>query len=174
AKSLLNEAKTVQKNPKLASLRQLDFSFTRPRFRSESCSIALCRLFACHRQTEGVQCCPGAMAFMSAFAKIFQSACKDPISHQLPAALCGGAVEAGNAWARTVGIICRRTICTSPWCNFRCGEARCEEKLRYDYAKSESSGAFQAVLAHETERLCYTGRGSREGQMIRQERPADY
>ena len=49
AKALLNEAKTVQKNPKLPSVKQLDFSFTRPRFRSASCSIALCRLFACYR-----------------------------------------------------------------------------------------------------------------------------
>ena len=39
-------------------------------------------------------------------------------------------LKQGSAWTRTAEIICFRTICTSPWCNFRCGEARCEENIR--------------------------------------------
>ena len=79
------------------SLRQLDFSFTRPRFRSESCSIALCRLFACYRQIEGMRCCSGAMMPGSASATAFRSAPKSKESHQLPAVPCEHVIEAEGA-----------------------------------------------------------------------------
>ena len=81
-------------------------------------------------QPECVRYCSGAMTPGSASATAFRSARKSRGSHQLPAALCGGAVDAEGAWPCTAGIICLRTICTSPWCNFRCGEARCEENIR--------------------------------------------
>ena len=53
---------------------------------------------------------------------------KGPIS--FPLRFVEAPLKQGSAWAHTVGIICLRTICTSPWCNFRCGEARCEENIR--------------------------------------------
>ena len=81
-------------------------------------------------QPECVRYCSGAMTPGSASATAFRSARKSRGSHQLPAAPCGHAIEAECAWPRTAGIICLRTICTSPWCNFRCGEARCAENIR--------------------------------------------